>query len=121
MTLFPILISRLVALLALALLFPRGVSAHEPAAVPTASAAPEAASAPAPAVPHLADLIPLASALSDRFADLEARLKRGPDFADFAKKLADTATRLKKYATEMDTLKAAAVAGGGRCCCVVSR
>jgi hypothetical protein len=105
--------SRLAGLLVLVLLSPRWLAAQEPPAAQSAPAEPATASASASAIPHLAELIPLATTLSDRFIDLEARLKRGPDPADVKTSLAEAETHLTKYAAELDTFKTTAVAGSG--------
>lgn len=106
-------IFRLVLLLVL--LPSQGVAAQESAApqpAPAALAFSPAAPAPTPTVPHLADLIPLVSALSDRFADLQTKLKRGADSAELKDELAGAATHLTKFAAEFDTLKSATIGGG---------
>ena len=92
------------------LLNPVGLAAQEPAAVPPTSEAPT----PQPDVPHLADLIPQATALIDRFAMLETTLKSGSDPSEVQNQLLEIDSNLKKYPAELQKLKTTSIAGGGQ-------
>ena len=92
------------------LLNPGGLAAQEPAAVPSASEAPT----PQPDVPHLADLIPRATALTGRFAKFETTLKTSSDPSDVQNQLLKIDSSLKKYAVELQKLKTTSIAGGGQ-------
>jgi len=94
----------------LLLLNPGGLAAQEPATAPSTSEAPT----PQPDVPHLADLIPLATALIDRLAKLETTLKSGTDPSDIKNSLLEIDSSLKKYAAELHKLKTTSFAGGGQ-------
>ena len=89
---------------------PGGLAAQEPASAPSTAVAPT----PQPDVPHLADLIPQATALIDRFAKLETTLKGGPDPSEVQNKLLEIHSNLKKYAGKLQKLKTTAIAGGGQ-------
>ena len=80
---------------------PGGLAAQEPAAVQPTSEAP----APLPEVPHLADLIPRATALAGRLAQLETTLKTSSDPSDLQNQLLEIDSSLKKYAAELQKLK----------------
>jgi len=92
------------------LLNPGGLAAQEPAATPVSAEAPT----PQPDVPHLADLIPQATALIDRFAKLETTLKSGSDPSEVQNQLLEIDSNLKKYAAELQKLKTTSIAGGGQ-------
>jgi potassium efflux system protein len=92
------------------LMNPGGLAAQEPAATPSASEAP----APPSEVPHLADLIPRATALIGRFAELETTLKTSSDPSDAQNQLLKIDSSLKKHAAELQKLKTASIAGGGQ-------
>ena len=88
-------------ILVLALLLnPGGLAAQEPAAAPSTAQAPTLQ----PDVPHLADLIPQATALIDRFAKLETVLKSGPDPSEVQNKLLEIDSTLKKYAGKLQKI-----------------
>jgi len=89
---------------------PGGLVAQEHAAVQPTSEAP----APQPDVPHLADLIPQATALAGRLADLETTLKISSDPSDVQTHLVEIDSSLKKYSAELHKLKTTAIAGGGQ-------
>jgi len=95
---------------ALLLMNPGGLAAQVPAVEQPISEA----SAPPPEVPHLADLIPRATALAGRLAELETTLKSGSDPSDHKNGLLEIDSRLKKHAAEHHKLKAAPMAGGGQ-------
>jgi len=94
----------------LLLLNPGGLAAQVPAVEQPISEAP----APPPEVPHLADLIPRATALAGRLAKLETTLKSESDLADHKNGLLEIDSRLKKFAAEHHKFKAAPMAGGGQ-------
>jgi small-conductance mechanosensitive channel len=89
---------------------PGGLAAQEHAAVQPTSEAP----APLPEVPHLADLIPRATTLAARLAQLETTLKTSSDPSDVQKQLLEIDSSLKNYAAELQKLKTKSVAGGGQ-------
>ncbi len=92
---------------ALLLMNPGGLAAQEHAAVQPTSEAP----APLPEVPHLADLIPRATTLAARLAQLETTLKTSSDPSDVQKQLLEIDSSLKNYAAELQKLKTKSVAG----------
>jgi hypothetical protein len=79
----------------------------------TASPVAENAAASHPA-PELADLIPLATALSDRFAKLNSTLKELPDLSDVEKSLSGISTTLEAYAIELQKLSASKACNVGQ-------
>jgi len=95
---------------ALLLMNPVGLAAQVPVAVQPTSETP----APLPEVPHLADLIPLTTALDSRLAQLETTLKTSADTSDVQNQLLEIDSSLKNYAAELQKLKAKSVAGGGQ-------
>ena len=89
---------------------PGGLAAQEPPATPSASEA----QAPPPDVPHLADLIPRATTLAARLAQLETTLKTSSDPSDVQNQLLEIDSSLKKHAAELHKLKTTSIAGGGQ-------
>ena len=94
----------------LLLMNPGALAAQEPMAVQPSSEAP----APPPDVPHLADLIPRATALDGRLAQLKTTLKTSADPSEVQNRLLEIDSSLKKYAAELRKLKTTSIAGGGQ-------
>jgi len=94
----------------LLLINPGGLAAQEPTPAQPISEAP----APPPDVQNLADLIPRATALAGRLAELETTLKSGSDPSDLQNSLSEIDSKLKKYTADLNQFKTASIAGGGK-------
>ena len=105
---FPNLI-RAGVLLAL-LLSPERLTAQEP----QGAQSPAAATAQPPAVPELADLIPLATALSDRLASLEKTIADNGDLSQVEHQLGEVSARVDEEAKQFLALKASSGQRAGR-------
>jgi small-conductance mechanosensitive channel len=95
----------------LAFLFlPGSLIAQEPQAEQSHAAAPTQS----PAVPELADLIPLTTALSGRLAHLEKTIADMKDHAHIAQQLGEISALVDEYARQLLVLKTASDARAGR-------
>jgi hypothetical protein len=84
-----------------------------PAQEPQGAQAPAAATEQPPAVPDLADLIPLATALSDRLTSLE-KLASGEGISDLERRLAEISALVNENARQLAELKTATDQRAGR-------
>ena len=75
---------------------------------------PAAAPAPPPRVPELAEIIPLATAVSDRLASLERAMADGVALARVEQQLQDISARVDAYAEQFLAWQTATGPRGGR-------
>ena len=91
-------------------LFPGRLTAQEP----QGAQSPAAATEQPPAVPELADLIPLATALSGRLASLEKTVAGGVDLSRLEQQLGELSALVDEYARQFLALKASTDPRAGR-------
>ena len=91
------------------LLSPERLTAQEP----QGAQSPAAATEQPPAVPELADLIPLATALSGRLASLEKTIADGGDLSRVEQQLGEISALVDEYARQFLALKDSIRPAGG--------
>jgi small-conductance mechanosensitive channel len=79
-----------------------------------AAQSPAAATTPPPRVPELAEIIPLATAVSERLASLERASAEGVDLSRVEKQLAAISARVDQYARQFLALQTAIDSRAGR-------